>query len=139
MREDKKYYIFLDGKKVYVTEEVYKSYWQITNKERYLYKLDRKNRLSYFSEFDSENDVSIDEKLADANVDVEKLLETKEKIENLYKALDSLTTKEKEIIQALYFDDVSMRELAEKMATNHRYIGRTTEKILKKLKITLED
>jgi len=38
---DKKYYIFVGDEKIEVDQEVYKSYWQITNRERYLERLDR--------------------------------------------------------------------------------------------------
>ena len=45
---DKKYYIFVGDEKIEVDQEVYKSYWQITNRERYLERLDRQNKLLFF-------------------------------------------------------------------------------------------
>lgn len=39
---EKDYYILVNGKNVEVSEEVYKSYWQLTSRENYLKRLDAK-------------------------------------------------------------------------------------------------
>ena len=104
MKENKKnYYIFLGDKKVDVSEKVYKGYWQETNRENYLNRLDKENKLGYFSEFVSDGtDRSMEERLIDKAVDVEKLVAVKMQIEALNKALDKLSPEEREIIQALF-------------------------------------
>lgn len=48
---EKDYYILVNGKKVEVSEEVYKSYWQLTNRENYLKRLDAKYNVLPFSSF----------------------------------------------------------------------------------------
>ncbi|HBC96773.1 MAG TPA: RNA polymerase subunit sigma, partial [Clostridium sp.] len=100
MKENKKnYYIFLGDKKVDVSEKVYKGYWQETNRENYLNRLDKENKLGYFSEFVSDGtDRSMEERLIDKAVDVEKLVAVKMQIEALNKALDKLSPEEREII-----------------------------------------
>lgn len=111
MKENKKnYYIFLGDTKVDVSEKVYKGYWQETNRENYLNRLDKKNKLGCFSEFISDGtDRSMEERLIDKAVDVEKLVAVKMQIEALNKALDKLNPEEREIIQALF----SMKYLKE--------------------------
>ena len=105
MKENKKnYYIFLGDSKVDVSEKVYKGYWQETNRENYLNRLDKENKLGYFSEFISDRaDRSMEERLIDKAVDLEKLVAVKMQIEALNKALDKLSPEEREIIQALFF------------------------------------
>ena len=61
----REYFIFVNGDQVFVSKEVYQAYWQQTNRENYLERLDRKNKLLFFSE----------------------AVETIESIENLYEAL----------------------------------------------------
>ncbi len=104
MKENKKnYYIFLGDSKVDVSEKVYKGYWQETNRENYLNRLDKENKLGYFSEFISDRaDRSMEERLIDKAVDLEKLVAVKMQIEALNKALDKLSPEEREIIQALF-------------------------------------
>ena len=105
MKENKKdYYIFLGDTKVDVSEKVYKGYWQETNRENYLNRLDKEKKLGYFSEFISDGrDRSMEEeRLEDKAVDIEKLVAVKMQIKALNKALDKLSPEEREIIQALF-------------------------------------
>ncbi|MBV1820790.1 sigma-70 family RNA polymerase sigma factor [Anaerosalibacter bizertensis] len=141
MKENKKnYYIFLGDTKVDVSEEVYKGYWQETNRENYLNRLDKENKLGYFSEFVSYGtDRSMEERLIDKAVDVEKLVAVKMQIEALNKALDKLSPEEREIIQALFFDEIPQRELAKTLNISQGAVFRRKEKTLEKLKVFLED
>lgn len=141
MNENKKnYYIFLGDMKVDVSEEIYKGYWQETNRENYLKRLDKENRLGYFSEFLlGEIDRSIEERLMDKAIDLEKLVEVKTQIEALNKALDKLSPEEREIIQALFFDEIPQRELAKTLNISQGAVFRRKEKTLEKLKVFLED
>jgi RNA polymerase sigma factor (sigma-70 family) len=141
MKENKKnYYIFLGDKKVDVSEKVYKGYWQETNRENYLNRLDKENKLGYFSEFISDGtDRSMEERLIDKAVDLEKLVAVKMQIEALNKALDKLSPEEREIIQALFFDEIPQRELAKTLNISQGAVFRRKEKTLEKLKVFLED
>lgn len=141
MKENKKnYYIFLGDKKVDVSEKVYKGYWQETNRENYLNRLDKENKLGYFSEFVSDGtDRSMEERLIDKAVDVEKLVAVKMQIEALNKALDKLSPEEREIIQALFFDEIPQRELAKTLDISQGAVFRRKEKTLEKLKVFLDD
>lgn len=142
MKENKKdYYIFLGDSKVDVSEKVYKGYWQETNRENYLNRLDRENKLGYFSEFISDGrDRSMEEeRLEDKAVDIEKLVAVKMQIKALNKALDKLSPEEREIIQALFFDEIPQRELAKTLNISQGAVFRRKEKTLEKLKVFLED
>ncbi|WP_195923556.1 sigma-70 family RNA polymerase sigma factor [Clostridium tepidum] len=140
MKEKKNYYIFLGDLKVDVSEEVYKGYWQETNRENYLKRLDKENRLGYFSEFVSDEVArSMEERLIDKAVDLEKLVEVKMQIEALNRALDNLSPDEREIIQALFYEEIPQRDLAKKLNISQGAVFRRKEKILKKLKVLLED
>ncbi|HCW03955.1 MAG TPA: RNA polymerase subunit sigma [Clostridium sp.] len=140
MKDKKNYYLFLGDLKVDVSEEVYKGYWQETNRENYLKRLDKENRLGYFSEFVSDEVArSMEERLIDKAVDLEKLVEVKMQIEALNKALDKLSPEEREIIQALFFDEIPQRELAKTLNISQGAVFRRKEKTLEKLKVFLED
>ena len=126
--------------KVDVSKEVYKGYWQETNRENYLKRLDKENRLGYFSEFVSDEVArSMEERLIDKAVDLEKLVEVKMQIEALNRALDNLSPDEREIIQALFYEEIPQRDLAKKLNISQGAVFRRKEKILRKLKVLLED
>lgn len=86
----KEKYIYVDGKKIYVSDEIYREYKKLKNREEYLSRLDRKYRDLYFT---SENDAI--ENIVDKSVNVEKIIETKLRIGDLYKALDNLNEEER--------------------------------------------
>ncbi|MCB6422899.1 hypothetical protein L0P32_19350, partial [[Clostridium] scindens] len=48
----KKYYLYVNGQKVKVSEQIYKVYWREKEHEKYLEQVDRKNHLFFFSSLD---------------------------------------------------------------------------------------
>lgn len=130
---DKEKYIYVKGKKIYVSDEIYKVYKKQINHEAYLKRLDRKHKAFHFGDF---NTSIVD--IADDTVDVEKIIETKMLIEDLYRALDSLNDEERKLIEALYFDDKTLTEVAKQGDTNPMKISRLRNKILEKLRKLLD-
>jgi len=78
-------------------------------------------------------------RLLQTAVDLEKLVAVKMQIEALNKALDKLSPEEREIIQALFFDEIPQRELAKTLNISQGAVFRRKEKTLEKLKVFLED
>ena len=134
---DKKYYIFVGDEKIEVDQEVYKSYWQITNRERYLERLDRQNKLLFFSDLSTE--YSCEDTIADENYDLEKIVETKMLIDRVREAIDSLNDEEREVIERLYYQDESLRSIATSKKISAPALLKRRNKILKKLKELLND
>lgn len=134
---DKKYYIFVGDEKIEVDQEVYKSYWQITNRERYLERLDRQNKLLFFSGLSTE--YSFEDTIANENYDLEKIVETKMLIDRVREAIDSLNDEEREVIERLYYQDESLRSIATSKKISAPALLKRRNKILKKLKELLND
>lgn len=85
-----------------------------------------------FSSFDK--DGHFIDNIPDESVDVEKIVETKLRIEDLYNALSKLNKEEKKIIDALYFEDKSIQEVAKETNTNPMKISRKHKSILDKIR-----
>lgn len=134
---DKKYYIFVGDEKIEVDQEVYKSYWQITNRERYLERLDRQNKLLFFSDLSTE--YSFEDTIANENYDLEKIVETKMLIDRVREAIDSLNDEEREVIERLYYQYESLRSIAISKKISAPALLKRRNKILKKLKELLND
>lgn len=81
-----KYYIYVQGKKIPVSQEVYQGYWQLVNHEKYLDRKDRKFGVLPFSSFEVDG-VWLENVVQDTSVNVEKLTETKILIEQLNKPM----------------------------------------------------
>ena len=82
----KEYYIYVRGKAVPVSEEVYKTYWKITEHEKYLQRKDLKYNVISFSALDY--DGHFVDNIIDERIDLEKIVEVKMQIEELNKALN---------------------------------------------------
>jgi len=130
---DKEKYIYVKRKKIYVPDEVYRAYKKELNHEAHLKRLDRKHKVFHFGDF---NTSFVD--VADDTVDVEKIIETKMLIEDLYRALNSLNDEERKLIEELYFDDKTLTEVAKQDNTNPMKISRLRNKILGKLRKLLD-
>ena len=133
----KEYYIIVDGKKVFVSEEVYKMYWKDTNHANYLERVDRQHGLLYFSEMDK--DGHLVDNIPDKNVDVEKLVEMKALIDRLNIAMNSLTKDEREIVERLFFEDESLSSVAKRKKVSYQAIQSKKNTILANLKKFFEE
>ena len=63
----KEYYLYVNGQRVKVSEQIYKVYWREKEHEKYLEQVDKKNHLLFFSSLDHDGhyvDNIIDETVA---------------------------------------------------------------------------
>ena len=126
--EKKEYYLYVKGKAVPVNEEVYKAYWKITEHEKYLQKKDWKNNVIPFSALD--HDGHFVDNIIDEKIDLGKIVEVKIQIEELYKALATLTKEERELMEAIFCREESLRSISRKEKVTHQAIGQRRDRIL---------
>lgn len=137
MKMSKNYFLFVNGKKILVSEEVYKAYWHVTNHEKYLKRLDQNNHLLFFSNYDL--DGHFEDNLVDEAIDIEKIILAKEMIVALKEALSDLNDDEREIVNRLYFQEESICSIAADKKVSHPALIKKRNKILEKLKKLLKD
>ena len=135
--DKKDYYLYVKGKAVKVSEEVYKAYWKITEHEKYLQRKDWKYDVIPFSSLD--HDGHFVDNIIDEKIDLEKIVEVKMQIEELHKALATLTKEERELMEAIFYREESLRSISRKEKVTHQAIGQRRDQILEKLRKILED
>ena len=135
--DKREYYLYVKGKAVPVSEEVYKAYWKRTEHEQYLQRQDRKHNVIPFSALD--HDGHFVDNIIDEKIDLEKIVEVKMQIEELNKALATLTKEERELMEAIFFREESLKSIGEKEKVTHQAISGRRDKILEKLRKILED
>ena len=133
----KKYYLYVNGQKVKVSEQIYKVYWREREHEKYLEQMDKKNHLLFFSSLD--HDGHFVDNIVDESVDVEKIVETQMMIEAVRNAISRLNAEKREIIERLYFDDETLSSIASEKKVSYQAIQWKRTNILKKLKKFLEE
>ena len=96
----KEFYLYVNGQKVKVSEDIYKVYWREREHEKYLEQVDRKNHLLFFSSLD--HDGNFVDNITDESVDLEKIVETQMMIEAVRNAISKLNDETWIVIQALW-------------------------------------
>ena len=133
----KEYYLYVNGQKVKVSEQIYKVYWREREHEKYLEQVDRKNHLLFFSSLD--HDGNFVDNIVDESVDVAKIVETQMMIESLRYAISKLNDEERDIIERLYLNDETLRSVAKLKSITHPALMKRRNKILEKLKKFIEE
>ena len=125
---DKEFFIVIDGEKVSVSEEVYRAFkrplW--TERKRRQVRAEHERSLEQFSEdgFD----------VPDESALVDEIVEDKLMLDMLFAALAELTDDERGLVDALFFDEKSEREVAREVGISQPAIHKRRNRILEKLK-----
>ncbi|MFZ3130564.1 MAG: sigma-70 family RNA polymerase sigma factor [Desulfosporosinus sp.] len=100
MQEDKTYTLLINKKRIPVTEEVYKAYYQHKERESYVDKLSERNNLSY--EECEEKGIQIDYLLSQTQESAEDKLIKAEMLSRLSAAMEKLTEQERLLIYTVF-------------------------------------
>ena len=145
MDADKKR-LWVSGQLVEVTDEVYDAYMKGDSKMRYFESDLKAERLlmdesGQIKQVIPSREDSLDrlmddnaEQFADWHESVEDMVLRRISIERLYKALDTLTEKERKLIEALFFEEMTERAVALSLGISQPAVHKQKNKILKKLK-----
>ena len=132
----KEFYLYVNGQRVKVSEQIYKVYWREKEHEKYLEQVDKKNHLLFFSSLD--HDGHFVDNIVDESIDIEKVVEAQMMIEALRSAISKLNAEEKELIERLYFYDETLSSVAKDKGVTYQTIQWRKDRILRKLKEILE-
>ena len=130
---DENKYIYVRGRKIRGSDEVYKAYKKELNHEAHLNRQSRKYKVYGFEDYKLDLN-----SIADEHVDIEKIIEAKMRIEDLTKAIGKLNKEERELIYAIYFEEKTLKDIANTHDTNLMKISRIRDKILRKLRDMLD-
>ena len=136
MPEENKYTLLVNRKRISVTEEVYRAYYQLKEREAYLDKLSKQNNLSF--EECEEKGIHIDYILSQAQESAEDKLIRAEMLSRLSAAMEKLTAQERLLIYSLFFKGKSERELCAMLEIAKTTLHDRKTKVLQKLKKLLE-
>ncbi|MBU5406510.1 hypothetical protein KQI08_11430 [Paraeggerthella hongkongensis] len=121
---------------VQVSEEVYREWYKATNHFAYLRKLDRKHGVLSLDALDYE---FICYSIFEVGIDDDDEAEFERRIANLVVALSQLNEKDAALIDALFFEGVSMREYGRRIGVTHRTVSKHRARVLKHLRRVIEN
>lgn len=128
-----KYFLPLHGMLMEVTEEEYKSYYKDKRRQKYIDERSRENGDVSYDALDS-SDMLGESVFVDIETNVEEQVINKIIFEQLHNAFLLLSEEEKEVITAIFKNNLTERELAKKKGVYHNAIHKQKNRILEKLK-----
>lgn len=137
-------FIYVGKEKVAVSEEIYKEYYRMNRRERYMEQDIKVGRIAVDPiaksfEFIPSKEDSIN-RLMDQGDDfkdeqmIEDILCDKATLLILQEAMAALNEEEQELIQAIYYKNLTVREVAKEENVSHVAVVKRHKKVLEKLK-----
>jgi RNA polymerase sigma factor (sigma-70 family) len=138
MAENKKYRIWMGGKPVEVSKEIYTCYYRMERRERYLEERDLVHGKTLYSQLNDE-DITGEDMIPDRDAaPVEDIVIGRIMADRLRACLRLLTGGELALIIRRYYEDRSQNDIAAELGLNQSSICRKEERILAKLRKLLE-
>lgn len=138
MADKEKYMIKIQGDLIEVTEDVYYAYFRMERQERWQEEKKQDHDVVSYDALDNGETVGA-EAIQDMNSPgMEELVIANELKERLHNIVAALPKPERELIQAIYFEDIPVSDYAKRVGMSHRGINKQRKRILSKLKMLLD-
>ena len=132
------YKIKIDDQLVEVTKEVYQAYYRMKNHEDYLERKDKEKGLVRYHALDCDGMLGVDV-IPDKGKDILGDVIRKEERSALNEALKQLRQRDRQLIEELYFNGQTERELAKRLGVCQSVVHRKKARVLEKLKKLLKN
>lgn len=129
---EKEYFIELNGRQIPVSKEVYYAFKRPAWRER------KRRQVRAEKELSLEAFADAGFEIPSGQVLVDEIVEDKLLLDMLFKALEELADDERFLINELFFNDKSEREVAKEIGRSKTGIHKQKEKILSKLRNLLK-
>ena len=133
-----KLFIPIQGCLLEVVREQYTDFYRDKERWRYLKKLDTKNSLLSLDGFTDSEGKPLDF-IADEAADIAETVVNAVMVDRLKAALPLLSDSEQELIQAIFFDGLSEREVGARFGITQSVVNKRKARILRKLRKIIEN
>ena len=120
-----------------VSQDIYAEFYRDKERERYLRKLDRENKLLSLEALKRDGDGTADISLSFSGDIAEKVMSDL-LLDRLRECISLLTDEEQQLIRQHYYDEISEVELSRKYGISQQAVSKRLKKVRAKLKKLLE-
>ena len=135
MADKEKYLIRLQGKLIEVSEDVYYAYFQMERQERTQEEKNQRNHVISYDALDNGETVGMESIVDLETPSMEDMAMAKELHDRLHHAIEALPRAERELIRAIYFEDMTEKEYARYTGMSQTGVSYRRRKILNKLRL----
>lgn len=138
MADTERYIIDINGQSIKVPQEVYHAYYHMERQERWQEEKKQEHGVFSYDALDNGETVG-EETFPDlASPSLEEQAIAKDIHLKLHRAMAALTSAERELIYAIYFEGLTEREYAQKKGSSQMGINKRRRKILSKMRIFMD-
>lgn len=139
MAEKKEYFIKIENQQIQVSETVYRTYYGLQRRDKTLEEKDQRNGRMLYSNLDTSETLG-EEMIPDMSAAaVEDMVIAKLMSERLHRCINLLPKGEQELIQEIYFNQLSERKLSKKTGIHYMTLHDRKIRIIRKLRKMMEE
>ncbi len=137
MAEKEHFYIYVDGGPVEVSPAVYRVFYGMKDQEKEQQEKNKRNGVFSYDALDSDELLGVETFPDVITPALDELLIAAEVQQKLQRALAVLPRSDRELIQAIYYQDIPVSNYAEQLGMTPRGVDKRREKILSKLRFIM--
>lgn len=127
-------YVKIHGKPILVSNEVYYAYYHMGRQRLTQEEKESRWRVASYDALDSEDHLGIDILVDRTAPGIEEIVIARATAEKLHQCLAQLPARERKLLEAIYFDDMSEREVAQTLGIPHMTVHNRKSRALRRLK-----
>ena len=138
MADKEKYLIKIQGKLIEVSEDVYYAYFRMERQERWQEEKKMEHNVLSYDALDDPETLGIENVVDVTAPTLEEIAEGHELRDRVRHAVELLPKAERELIRAIYYEELSERDVAEREGVSQNKVFKQRQKTLSKLRLLLD-
>lgn len=138
MADKEKYLIKIQGKLIEVSEDVYYAYFRMERQERWQEEKKMEHKVMSYDSLDDQEMLGIENVVDVTARTLEEIAEAHELRDRVRHAVELLPKAERELIRAIYYEELSERDVAEREGVSQNKVFKQRQRALAKLRLLLD-
>ena len=138
MADKEKYLIKIQGKLIEVSEDVYYAYFRMERQERWQEEKKMEHKVMSYDSLDGQEMLGIENVVDVTASSLEEIVEAHELRDRVRHAVELLPKAERELIRAIYYEEMTERDVAEREGVSQNKVFKQRQRALAKLRLLLD-
>lgn len=138
MAAKERYVINIQGRLIEVSEDVYYAYFRMERKERWQEEKKMEHKVLSYDSLDDQDMLGIENMVDVTAPTLEEVAEAHELRDRVRHAVELLTEAERELIHAIYYEELTERDVAEREGVSQNKVFKQRQRALTKLRLLLD-
>lgn len=138
MADKEKYLIKIQGKLIEVSEDVYYAYFRMERQERWQEEKKMEHKVLSYDSLDDQDMLGIENVVDVTAPTLDEIAEVHELRDRVRHAVELLPKAERELIRAIYYEELTERDVAERDGVSQNKVFKQRQRALAKLRLLLD-